>query len=178
MDKSQSSQVINYEVQPKWEAEEPKPTLKCQNIDSNFREKLRNFIEFWRRIFLSKKSYYLGGVTWPKANKMSTISLKLQARPRTAPSTRDRKIGRLSRSDSQISLTSSIGTGQDSRTVWLYQAEIKGPGTSEKGRIVGQSRHKTRIYRLHPIVRQVLIRRWVRIKFYGTFVDQSFRYAI
>ena len=117
VDKSQSSQVINYEVQPKWEAEEPKPTLKCQNIDSNFREKLRNFIEFWRRIFISKKSYYLDGVTWPKTNKMSTISLKLQARPRTAPSTRDRKIGRLSRSDSQISLTSSIGTGRVSRTI-------------------------------------------------------------
>ena len=39
MDKSQSSQVINYEVQPKWETEEPKPTLKCQNIDSKNLEK-------------------------------------------------------------------------------------------------------------------------------------------
>ena len=142
---------------------------------------MRNFIEFWRRIFISKKSYYLDGVTWPKTNKMSTISLKLQARPRTAPSTRDRKIGRLSRSDSQISLTSSIGTGRDSRTIgpssgWILQ--LKGPWIPEKDRIVARSRHKTRIYRLHRIVRQVPTRRWVRIKFYGTFVDQSFRYAI
>jgi len=112
---------------------------------------------------------------------MSTISLKLQARPRTAPSTRDRKIGRLSRSDSQISLTSSIGTGRDSRTIgpssgWILQ--LKGPWLPEKDRIVARSRHKTRIYQLHRIVRQVPTRRWVRIKFYGTFVDQSFRYAI
>ena len=93
---------------------------------------------------------------------MSTISLKLQARPRTAPSTRDRKIGRLSRSDSQISLTSSIGTGRDSRTVltvWPDQTRAKGPGISEKDQIVARSRHKTRIYRLHRIVRRVLIRR-------------------
>ena len=96
---------------------------------------------------------------------MSTISLKLQARPRTAPSTRDRKIGRLSRSDSQISLTSSIGTGRDSRTVWTVcpdQTRAKGPGISEKDQIVARSRHKTRIYRLHRIVRRVLIRRWVK----------------
>ena len=93
---------------------------------------------------------------------MSTISLKLQARPRTAPSTRDRKIGRLSRSDSQISLTSSIGTGRDSRTVWtvwLDRAGAKGPGISGKGRTVARSRHKTRIYRLHRTDRRVRIRR-------------------
>ena len=96
---------------------------------------------------------------------MSTISLKLQARPRTAPSTRDRKIGRLSRSDSQISLTSSIGTGKDSRTVrsvrtlWPDQTRAKCPGISEKDRIVARLRHKTRIYRLHRTDRRVLIRR-------------------
>ena len=93
---------------------------------------------------------------------MSTISLKLQARPRTAPSTRDRKIGRLSRSDSQISLTSSIGTGKDSRRVWPDQTRAKGPGISEKDPIVARSRHKTRIYRLHRTARRVRIRRLVK----------------
>ena len=93
---------------------------------------------------------------------MSTISLKLQARPRTAPSTRDRKIGRLSRSDSQISLTSSIGTGRDSRTVSTDcqdEARRKGPRISGKDQIVARSLHKTRIYQLRRTVRRVRIRR-------------------
>ena len=67
VDKSQSSQVINYEVQPKWETEEPKPTLKCQNIDSKNLEK-KKLLKFEKEIFISKKSYYLGHVIGESEN--------------------------------------------------------------------------------------------------------------
>ena len=43
--------------------EEPKPTLKCQNIDSkNLEKKIgEKLVKFEKEIFISKKSYCLGG---------------------------------------------------------------------------------------------------------------------